>query len=172
MNLIPNRGGVSLNIDWATSGIWWQEIGRAKLGIAGDTLSVVSIPPKRYLRVQYKIIASGTVSVGVRVNNDSANNYSFRYLADGVSGAAVNQPSMSSLGGNHLEGYIEVVNSNGIGKSMNMFGLGGTNAGTAPNVTFIWGWWNGSAIIDQINLFNTAAGDFAAGSEIVVLGHD
>ena len=55
----------------------------------------------------------------------------------------------------------------------NMVTENASGAGTYPNMRDIRAkWQNTSAQITRVDVVNTAAGDFASGSQVVVLGHD
>src|ERR1044072_8850270 len=68
------RGASGGSIDW------WEELGRTTLGSAGDTITISPISARKYLRIFISILdTGGAVGPNLRFNNDSANNYAFRY---------------------------------------------------------------------------------------------
>lgn len=162
-------------IDWSTSGgIWWEELGRQTLGSAGDTITVNSIQTKKYLKIVVHILNSGQVSPIIRFNNDSGANYTRRISSDGgadsTATGATNGLSVPAVSGMvFLE--FEVANIATSNK-----GLKGTSiryGGGAPNRDVHAGMWsNSSNAISRVDAVNAGTGDFAIGSEVIVLGHD
>ena len=154
---------------------WYQELGRTTLTTAGDTITVSSIPARKYL----KIIISwtntgGAVSGGLRFNGDTGTNYAFRYTANTVNGSGLSATSFASFGGETGYAETEVLNVASlikVGKAIST--SGNSAAGTAPDYVDFWiKWVNTSAQINSVTFFNAGAGDFAIGSEVVVLGKD
>jgi hypothetical protein len=177
--MLANGTIKNTQVDFTTSGkIWWEELGRTTLGSAGDTISVTGIPVRKYLRVQINIINTGATEVYLRFNNDTANNYALSYQFS--SGSPGNLTNQNKIGGHALSasgvssGTIDIVNAT-VRPKTGRLSLMGTlgSAGTAPRWDeFFFMWNNIVSDINRIDIINTAAGDFAAGAEIVVLGHD
>lgn len=161
---------------------WWQEIARNTLTVAGDTLAVTGIPAMTYLKVIIRAMGTGgTVGFSLRFNNDSGSNYSQRLSSNGgADGTSTSQSSLPVAGAAtypFLGGIFEIFNMASLEK--NIFGtrlgnFSGTGAGTAPDRGELMGKWaNTSVQINEIDLLNLAGtGDFAIGSEIIVLGHN
>jgi hypothetical protein len=174
-NTLSNIDSDSLNYG---SGIWWEEIGRTTLSGSADTISVTGLPVRKYLQVRLLLYASGAIATCFRFNNDSANNYAYRYMIDGLFGVVTSQASVNSVGTTSVPqmGVIDIVNVAGqvkLGKWVQPTAVGGTSAATAPSyVDFWWKWVNATDAITQVDIFNSGAGDFTIGSEVVVLGHD
>lgn len=161
-------------IDWS-DGIWWEELGRTTLGGTADSISVASLPVRKYLRINFSLLNSGALVAGFRFNNDSASNYTHRFINDGTPGSATNVASVGSFGASTpISGYIEVENVAGrpkLGHAVGVFG--GTSAGTAPSYIDFWlNWTNTADAISRIDFVNSGAGDFGVGSQLIVLGHD
>jgi len=157
----------------------WKELGRTTLGIAGDTIDVSSLPDKRYYMVLGHTISSGNTQQDLRLNGDSANNYAYRVSQDG--GADV---TGSANRGFLLSGGVSTTTDFGVGYLSNLstkeklvighaVSQSTAGAGTAPsrgeNVTK---WVNTTDVINAIQSFNAQSGNFASGSEVVVLGWD
>lgn len=169
-------------IDWASTGanggIWWEEIGRTTLGSAGDTITLTTIPARKYLKIIMDLRATGgTVGPALRFNNDSGSNYNRRSSADGgVESTQVSQTSSSSGATNNSYVYanVDVINIATIQKFITGHQVYGDNAaGTAPSrLEWTGKWANTSNQITRVDVINTGTGDFAIGSEVVVLGHD
>jgi hypothetical protein len=156
---------------------WWQEIGRTTLGGAADTITVSSLPVRKYLRLQISLLnTGGAITTSLRFNNDSANNYAFQYMANN-SGANVTSGSGIFNLSNIANPYYATVDIMNIATQIK-FALvqgmdGSTNAATAPNYVNFWAKWvNATDAITRVDIVNGGAGDFATGSQIVVLGHD
>jgi hypothetical protein len=163
---------------------FWQEIARTTLGVAGDTISVTGIPARKYLKIiTYTLATGGTLIHGLRFNNDSAANYSERYSSSGAADTtAVSQTSLLfraatiPTGGNGIAS-VELINVATIEKN-GWWSSGGTitstGAATAPaRVEGAIKWANTADQISRVDLINlTGTGDFAIGSEVIVLGHD
>jgi len=179
---ITDDAVTAAKIDWATTGanggIWWEELGRTTLGTAGDTISVTSIAARRYLRVQIISIGSGVISQVVRFNNDSATNYAYRAAINGgadSSSASATGISLTNGDTNNIAFVtIDVMNNTTTEKMLHAdITLGPTGAANIPPRVELSGKWaNTASQITRVDLINTNTGDFAIGSEVVVLGHN
>lgn len=159
--------------------IWWEELGRTTLSVAGDSISVTSLPAKKYLKII--LHATGTnIRGALRFNNDSGNNYSYRISDNGgadSTGTAFSYYVIGDSGANAVYIYAttEVVNK----ASVEKIGIGmtlsksATGAATAPARRETYAAWTNTADqITRVDALNTSTGDFAIGSELIVLGHD
>lgn len=159
------------------TGIWWEEIGRTVLGVAGDTISVASLPARKYLRVIAILLNSGALDGRIRFNNDSGNNYASKASTNYAAGA--DSTSASSITG-WLSGsdsaYIimDIINIANQNKSVIMqeSGVGGAASSAPFSVELRGKWVNTSNQISRVDFLNNGAGDFAIGSEVIVLGHN
>lgn len=180
-NISPTAGitAAQLNFGGAGSGIWWQEIGRTTLSGAGDTISVTSIPARKYLKIQVFVVNSGQVTLVMRFNNDSAANYAQRYSSDGAAhttGGSSTQFDLFSVSQTFpFFAEFEVINFQSTEKQVTGVVVGQNTAGAA-NVPgsreHFSKWANTAAQINRVDILNTGSGDFAIGSELVILGHD
>lgn len=178
----------SRHIDWAATGgvsgdsggIWWEELGRDTLSGAGDTLSVASLPARKYLMLLiYVADTGGTISGRFKFNNDGGSNYSTRYSSNG---AADTTETSNSTGipfkttlAEPSTGTFHVINVAGQEKlvSGESTSRGTAGAAAAPNKLDCSGKWsNTSDLISRVDAVNSGAGDYAIGSELVVLGHN
>lgn len=160
---------------------WWQELGRATLGSAGDTISVTGLTAKKYLMILIFAEASGgTISCGLRFNSDSGNNYAHRRSDNG--GADTTTASTSALStvptfgvaGSSMFATMHIINiSNKEKLAYFLSNRNDTGAANAPARSEGDGKWvNTASQITRIDAINGGTGDFAIGSEVVVLGHD
>lgn len=159
---------------------WYQEIARTTLGVAGDTITVSSIPARSYLAIVISIIATGgTIDSGLKFNNDSGANYSQAGSSNGAAYAdsvsAANIPLEPGALAQNWHGIIYSTNfaaQEKIGYHK-IVQSGGAGAAVAPDFRDAFNKWaNTSAQINRVDVINTGTGDFAIGSEVIVLGHD
>ena len=158
----------------------WVEVGRTTLGSAGDTIDVTSLPDKRYYMVLHNSISTGNVTSSVRLNGDSGNNYAWRYNDNGGSDGTITSNNAMNAGdrnpptGGDAWAVSYLANKSGKEKLMYSFGLqrNSAGAGTAPTRGETASKWTGTNVIDQITSVNQESGDWASGSEMVVLGYD
>ncbi len=163
-----------------SSGMWWEELGRTTLGVAGDTLSLPSLPAKKYLHLIWHCVAvTNPIQPVLRFNNDTGNNYAITYsqnygaLVTTVSQSNISVASAASLGVH--AGEAKVTNVLADRKMVRAIGVSDANLGAANGSTQIdvtGKWANTSAQITRVDLINLSTGDFAIGSELIVLGHD
>lgn len=159
---------------------WWQEIARTTLSTSSDTITVGSIPARKYLKViVYTIASGGTNSLALNFNGDTTNNYSLRESANG--GADTTTTSYGSIrldagaAASPMFSSVEIVNIASAEKLVIGHTTVNGNAGAASTPfrkEFNSKWSNTSAQITSMTLTNAGTGDFGAGSEVVVLGHD
>lgn len=161
---------------------WWEELGRTTLGSAGDTISVTSIPARKYLKLIISVQGTGgTIGVDIRFNNDTGNNYASNFAAIGASPAS----TLTSQSAAVITGATTVANLYYEGQGVNISALDKlfkgdrvtqetAGAGTAPgSARFVTKWANTSAQITRVDVLNlSGTGDYAIGSEVVVLGHN
>jgi hypothetical protein len=156
----------------------WKELGRTTLGSATSTMSVSSLPDKRYYQVLLDMTQTIDSNYKLRLNNDTGSNYAFRFSnAGGSDNTSVSQTSIDLRSRTANEptfwnGYIANLDSKE--KLSTFLGTmqGSTGAGTAPSRTEQVGKWvNTSDSIDQIGV-TSGSGNLASGSEVVILGYD
>jgi hypothetical protein len=185
-NTVPTAAYQSASItgpkvNWAatgaSAGIWWEEISRVTLGVAGDSIDTGTIAARKYLQLRITLIASGSIDTRLRFNNDSATNYAYRYNSNGTLSSNTSIAGIGLNTGNTgiLEVVVDILNIATQRKVVHSSSAEdvATGAGTAPSYLDTWGKWdNASAAITRITLAQISTGDYAAGSELVVLGHD
>lgn len=172
-------------IDWASTGadagIWWEELGRTTLGSNGDTIAVSTFTAKKYLMIlAYCIPTGGTINLSLRFNGDSGNNYSNRASDNGAAdGTTVSNSSTTfhaSAAASRQFGFADVLNVATQTKLVSSMHIHNntTGAASAPSRSERASKWvNTTDSITSLSIINTSGtGDYATGSEVVVLGHD
>lgn len=169
-----------LNLGGAGAGLWWEEIGRTTLSGAGDSISVASLPARKYLKILISVIdTGGTISGRLVFNNDTTATYSARYSSNGGADTTetsnstgipfkttVAEPAIAELVVINIAAQEKLVTGSYTGR-------GTAGAAAAPNKMDISGKWsNTAAQISRIDVTNAGSGDFAIGSEVIILGHD
>lgn len=175
-NLIPADSVTDDELDYPR---WWQEIGRTTLGVAGDTISVTGLPARKYLMILVSVVPTGgTIRPNIRFNNDTANNYSNRNSTNGAADTtSISQSAIQPVSAANQTQMLtaEILNISAQEKLLKATLTGNNIAGAAnaPGRTeHIGKWANTAAQISRIDVFNDGAGDYAIGSEVIVLGHN
>lgn len=159
---------------------WHQEIARTTLSNAGDTITVSTIPARKYLKLYISLLATGgTIRAGMTFNSDTGANYAGRQSSDGAadttSASAATIQIDTAAGAYPMMFVVDIVNITAQEKLVISYYVGQNTAG-ATNVPTKreahYKWTNTAAQISTITLTNTGTGDYAIGSEVVVLGHD
>ena len=165
-------------INSVQNGGWYEELARGSLGSAADQLIVSNIPPRKYLRIIILALQSGAIDTALQFNGDTGNNYAWNISTDGGTNSKTASTNIiagqTSGTANHFI-VFDVTNMASQAKSVigNAMNDGADAASTAPVRREISSkWHNKSDQISSIKLFNTAGGDFAIGTEIIILGHD
>lgn len=164
---------------------WWEELGRQTLSSGASSLSVASLPQRKYLKIVATIIPTGgSYDPKVRFNNDSGANYAMAILYNNAgAGAYSNQTSTTfiQVSSTVYTGGIAIIeasilNMSGFNKMLaGLMSQDGTSAANtqSPILEYANGKWTNGAIVDRIDIVKSAGtGTLAAGSELIVLGHD
>jgi len=158
----------------------WKELARTTLGATSDDIIVSSLADKRYYMFLISAVNSGNLRTDLQLGSgstDTGNNYAFRYSETGatdITGATQSSILMSNGGtstiNNFMAGYIANLSAKEkliLGQTVNQNTAG---EATAPGRReFVGKWVNTSNPLDVITAHNNNAGDFASGSEVVVL---
>ena len=150
---------------------WWTEIGRTTLASAGDTLTVSSLPARKYLMIRVDVINSGQNDLVMTFNSDSGNNYTYdaqtsaSFIA--LDAGAPSEPQFFTMeiinvAARTKRGYYRAVRE----------GAGAAASNVAVERTGFFKWANTTNAITSITITNSDTGDLAIGSELVVMGHD
>ncbi len=167
-----------INFGGSGSGVWWEEIGRTTLGVAGATISVTSLPARSYLAIIVKVNMTGAGAVSLLLNNDSGNNYARRLSTNGGADATTTPASLFvNLPAGQYPWYLtgEIVNMQTEEKTITFNAVSTNTAGVAnvPNrYEGVGKWTNTADQINRIDVSNSGAGNFTANSTIIVLGHN
>lgn len=167
-----------------TSAVWWEELGRTTLSGSADSITVSSFPQRRYLQLQIFVIATGgTVGTSIACNADTGANYARRSSTNGAADTTDVSQAGSSGGANislipAAENMWIGSNVINVATSEKIFistAAGSNTAGAANAPTrreTVLKWANTAAAITTLSVTNTGTGDYASGSEMVILGHD
>lgn len=157
----------------------WKEVGRTTLGSTGDTISVTSLPDKRYYMVLSDVKASGFIIYNSRFNSDTGNNYAFRKSNNGgtdattASTSAIDQTDSGAQDASFVVGYFANKSDKEKLWQGHTVENSSTGAGNAPSrVEAVGKWANTSNAVSSYQAYNSHSGDYASGSEVVVLGYD
>ncbi len=155
----------------------WVELGRTTLSSAGDSINVASLSTSDYpyMMVLVHGINSGQIQNNMRFNNDSGNNYANNYSNDGGNTNFTSQPYVvnSDTYTSDIFQTDFIMNNSDQEKlgTGHVIAQNATGQGTAPRRTeYASKWANTSDSITSVSLINTGSGDYASGSEVVVLG--
>lgn len=158
--------------------IWdWEFLGRTTLGGVADVITV-SFTARKYLHVIiFTMDTGGTTRQLVTFNNDSAANYAINTIDGVVITPTTGTTSINTLSNIAAPGFthMDIVNVATIEKLASTYTVGRSTAGAAnaPTNKFVVAKWvNTSVQISRIDVTNNGSGDFAAGSEVIVLGRD
>ena len=158
----------------------WVELGRTTLGSAATSITVSSLPDKRYYKVLTHITGqSANSDLGLRLNSDTGSNYARRFSTNGgsdISGTVTSLPwhytDSSKTTPIFAMGYLanksdkeKLTISHGVRQT-------GTTAGAPSRFESVGKWANTSNPIDEIQVLATGGTNLNSGSEMVVLGWD
>ena len=162
-----------------TSGIWWEELATVTLGSSGDVITVSGFTARKFLHILMFLNPSGgNVDGNITFNNDTGNNYARRIEVNGANDViGVSQAQIAAFASSAEDafGSYEILNVATEEKILSGIGAtrGTTGAGNAPNKRVLIGKWaNTSDSIVRVDVTNTEAGSYGAGSQVIVLGHD
>ena len=156
----------------------WVELARTTLGSAGDTIEVGSIPDKRYYMVLWDGINSGALDdPHLRLGSgsiDTGSNYSSRGDYNGGEQSLSAQSSIL-LGKNNGSvrrwGCLYIANKSDKEKLIISNAMQFNDTYPIP-ARSVGKWADTSNPLDTLRITNVGTGDFASGSEVVVLGWD
>jgi len=157
----------------------WVELGRTTLGSVGDTITVSSLSDKRYYMVLVNGLPSGNIDGHFRLNGDTGTNYAYRESTDGAADATATSQTIGlinpAFGADDTFGVGYLANRSANEKLAIFHGIRRNTAGaaTAPSRReSVSKHAQTSNPISSFTYQNLNSGDFASGSETVVLGWD
>ena len=155
----------------------WVELGRTTLSSAGDTIDVTGLSTSDYpyLMVLQDEIGSGSITGFTSFNADSGSNYAYRTSENGASdGNSTSQANIRLDRGTPNNFIVANISNKADQEKLVVGSCVGQNTAGAGNAPQRWEavgkWANTSDSITSVKLTNTSGGDFASGSEVVVLG--
>lgn len=178
-SMISNTAVTKDKIDFS-SGIWWEELGRATPPTEVDVMTV-TISSRKYLKILVNVLVTATNTAQLVFNNDGGNNYAYRTETDNVTGTVITTTNLALLAGvdSNSPAFAEVlVENTSLDHKLVMWDSMRRNitasALAAPNrmVKGIGVWANSATQITTVMITNTSAGGFISRSEVVVLGHN
>ena len=158
----------------------WVELGRTTAGSASTSLTVSSIPDKRYYMVLRSRLGGTLTSLDERLGNstiDTGSNYAYRRSANGgADGTTASTTSLNQWRQNNAPHFGVRYISNLSGKEKlcvdHTVSQDAAGAGNAPERTEVVSKWdNTSNPIDIMDII-AASNQLDTGSECVVLGWD
>ena len=157
----------------------WVELGRTTLGSTADTISVASLADKRYYMILADQRASGDTNSGFRLNGDTGSNYAQRGNFNGTENTATSNSTLMGNWGSAVStkafhvGYLANKSDKEKLAIIHKVTQSTAGAGTAPNrQEGVGKHAQTSVAINAVSVTNTDSGDYASGSELVVLGWD
>lgn len=164
------------------STMWWEELGRTTLSGVADIISVSPFTAKKYLKIIISMQGTGgTVDVSLRFNGDTASNYARRENSNGAASDTTTASQTHHLVTGpatyaNLYYEMDVINISNLEKVFLGWRTDPGTAGAAGSPGRMEGsgkWANTSTQITSVSIANlSGTGDYASGSEIVVLGHN
>jgi hypothetical protein len=181
-NTVIKSADVNFNFDETLSTIderWYEKLAVSTLSSAGDTITA-TFTAKKYLKILFYSIHSGSVRAGVRFNADSGSNYA-QYIAEngGAGASAISQAQVLVTAGTNDYATWALLEGYNISNQEKIFRITGMNNGPAgatnPPGNIREGavkWANTSSQITSVSMVNTSTGDFGISTQLIVLGHD
>ena len=171
------NGGTQPNIQVEVRDIELYDDKTSATGTPDVNITWSGLTAKPYMMVLGHGIASGSASRKYQFNGDTGNNYARRSSGNGASDFTSTSAERYDLHRNSNTGFDihHIINTSDQEKLViaNGVEIGGSGASTAPDREEVTAKWaNTSDSITSVKLFNTSSGDYASGSEVVVLGYD
>ena len=155
----------------------WGKAGSTTLTVAGDSYELL-ITSSKFFQILDHTIPSGTTGQQINFNNDTTTSYALRYSGNG----GTDGTGTSRSGINHewdqtrldrfvMDYWSDISGEETLGISFSVYN-DSAGAGTAPSrFEEVWK-WDDTSQVSEIDMINPAAGDFAADSNLTVLGSD
>lgn len=153
----------------------WELLGSTTLGSSGDVITVDGLTEKNFLTVQIFSIDDGNQNPEITFNNDTSASYAYRTRLNFGNTTATSQNNLYLLADDNGNKNIVLFISNILNEEKLILGrtvFGETGAANIPNNTTYFGKWIESDQITRMDLTNAFAGDFNAGSQLIIWGSD
>ena len=155
--------------------VWWEELGRLS-NSAQTSITVSSLPARKYLKIMFLFNPSTGATLSMRFNGDSGNNYAYAFVnpyggsfSPATSASSANLLALTDSGAQNLIGDFNVVNISNRQKGVQGNIGGGTSAGAGGRMCI--GAWNNTAAQISSVVFSISSGNLGA-AELIVLGHN
>lgn len=156
----------------------WVELARTTLGSASSTITVSSLPDKRYYKILTSITGQASNSdVSMRLNGDTGSNYARRFSTNGgsdITGTVTSLPYHYTDAAKTTPIFAMAYLANKSDKEKLSISHGvretGVTAGTPSRFESVGKWANTSSAVNEIQVLGSS--NFNSGSECVVLGWD
>lgn len=159
------------------SGIWWEEIGRTALGSASNTITISSLPARKYLRIDGYLPGTANTIAPVLTINGASSGYVYRSsingAADTQSTAQASIPLYAFTGALWHGFVIELFNFPSQEKLMivSIVTAYASGSGSIADRREIVAKYASTTQVSSIAV-TTSASTFASGAEVVARGHD
>ena len=159
----------------------WKFLDKTTLGSAGDTISVTGLDNKRYYMFLTDAKAvTDNLYPELEVNGDATTNYGYRREINGVTAAAGSYKAMfptntpCAVGETYFSvGYIaNLANKQKLGISHDVFSEASSSTNAPSRQAHVSKWNNTTDSINRLDMSEDGSGEYASGSELVVLGYD
>ena len=169
--IFPTATGISK----ASGG--WKEVGRLTVGTAGKSIDVSGLDNKRYYMILTDAqVTGGTMQMNYRIGTGSYSNsgYGHRRSDNWGTDATVqgnDEMPMENLTSAYPRFTVSYM-ANLTGKFKLEQGFLVADSASYPEHASCVNKWSGTTVINQIQAFTEASGNFAVGAELVILGYD
>ena len=158
----------------------WNKLSSTTLTTTGDAIDSGTITASTFNMVIGHVVSSSTdINRLSRFNGDTGNNYSNRYANNGggyTTSTSGGTMFTNSTGPQYNEfGVAQFMDLSGEEKLLISLGVGdGTSsgAGTAPNRRETISKYSGTSDITVVNGLNSDVGDYAADSNVMIMGNE
>lgn len=161
------------------NGGFWEELGRVTALTTVTSLDTGTFAAKKYLVILVTWLPSGgNIGASMRFNSDSGSNYNYRYSINNTAeNGSLSQPQLASGAANNGgigQSTHNITNIAAREKTIYSQQVTSSTAGAGnyfDRYELAGKWANTSAQITSVQII-ALTNSFAAGTEIVVLGHD
>lgn len=172
--------GIVSNAEMKSDTWLWEKLADVTAGGTVTSISSGTFTARAYLQlIAIAVPTGGTLNIGFRFNNDSGANYSERGSSNGAADATatglnqINTKPAIDANRQMTTGLIDNILAQEKLCIMESVIRGTAGANVPDRKDGVYKWVNTAAQITRIDMVDTGGtGDIAAGSRIIVLGHD